>query len=425
MGEASYYVPSQVRRHNLLQTMSAACAVAAVLVALGVSNLALAALGVPYDVEGGSPLTKIHPATYLASFATLFLLCAPGNPFIAIDDIMRRHRGLLLFLVSWLFLLVHISLVLKGPFTNIVDTFLLPPFLIILLVRLDEQMLRRLAGAIHLIFAFNAVLGIIELGSGWRMTPLIVSGAELTSDWRPSAIFGHPLANAAAIGCYVIAFLLGGGRDLAAGLRAPALALQALALVTFGGRAASVLVVPFAAVITIWWFIRAVRERRLTAMAAGLFAIIVPLLVTAVAIAYDAGVFDQFVTRFVDDDGSAKTRYEMFVLLSELPIQDLIFGPDAELIATLRRQLGLEFGIESFWVSLVAHYGLLSTAVFLVGLFFLCQSIAHASRQEGAWVVFYFILVASSSESIAGKTLSFTLMVIVSLVLLRREPAPR
>ncbi len=425
MSEAIHYVPATVRRHNLFQTMAVVCSIIAVLVALMISNLALSALGIPYDVEGGLPLTKIHPATYIASLAMLALLCAPGNPFIAIDDIVRRHHGLLLFLVAWLFLLVHISLVLKGPFTNIIDTFLLPPFLLVLLARLDEQTLRRLAVAIHLIFALNALLGIVELGSGWRLTPLIVSGAELTSDWRPSAIFGHPLANAAAIGCYVISFLLGGGRDLASSLRAPALMLQVLALVVFGGRAAAVLVIPFATVIIVLWFVRAVREKRLTAMAAGLFAIAVPLLATAVALAFDAGLFDQFVARFLDDDGSAKTRLEMFVLLSELPMHDLIFGPDAELITTLKRQLGLEYGIESFWVSLVAHYGLLSTTIFLAGLFCLCKSIAQASRKEGGWVVFYFILVASSSESIAAKTLSFTLMVILSLVLLRRTAADR
>lgn len=425
MSEAAYFTPVRVRRLNLWSALSKLMTVAAVLLALLVSNLALSAFGISYDVEGGSPLGKIHPATYLACAAFGAFLCAPGNPFIAVDEIVRHHRGIILFLFAWLYLLVHISIVLKGPFTNIIDTFLLPPLLVILLYRLDERTLHRLAVCLHIIFAVNALLGTFELLSGWRMTPLIVSGAVLSSDYRPSAIFGHPLANAAAIGCYVLSFVLGGYRDLSPFYRAPAFLLQLLALAVFGGRAASVLVIPFAGSILVWELLRVIREKRISLLAAAAVSVGIPILLMTIAVIYSAGFFDQFIERFFDDDGSAKTRYEMFVLLSELPLPDLIFGPDGELLSTLQNQLGLEYGIESFWVSMVAHYGLMSAAFFSIGLACMCASIAHAARANSALLVFYFVLVASTSESIAAKTLSFALAVILALVMLRRPASAR
>lgn len=420
---AAIFVPRRTARVNLAAAAYVALTVLTVLAIMLVSNLTLTALGIPYEIEGGSPLTKIHPATYLASMAMAAFLFVPGNPFIALDDIVRRHRGLLLFLISWFYMLIHISIVLRGPFTNIVDTFLLPPFLIILLARLKENLLHRLALILHVIFVVNALLGTFELVTGWRMTPLVVNGLSLSSDFRPSAIFGHPLANAAAVGCYMIALLLGGNRDLPPALRAPAFLLQAFALIVFGGRAASVLVIPFAGAILAYQAIKAVREKRITTYAAAAFTLGVPLIIIAVLTAYQAGAFDRFIERFLDDDGSAKTRYEMFVLLAQLPLHDLIFGPDPELIASLKFQFGLEYGIESFWVSLVANYGLMSTGFFLIGLFCLCVSIARAASPQSGWVVFYFILVASTSESISAKTTAFAIAV-VTVMILQRQQAP-
>lgn len=425
MSEAASFAPRLIMRRNLLHTVSSALVIGAVLAALLLSNLAVTALGLHYDVDGGLPFEKVHPASYIATLALIAWLWSTGNPFIGLDEIIRHHRGLVLFLFTWLFLLIHIIIVLRGPFTNIVDTFLLPPLMLILLARLDETSLHRLAKIIHVVLAVNAVLGMVELATGWRLTPLIVSGAALSSDWRPSALFGHPLANAAAIGTYVVVCLLGGARDLNPVWRVPALLLQFLALAIFGGRVASVLVIPFAAIALAIHFGTIVRERRITPLAAAAVTIGVPLAFMAMMVAISAGVFDQFATRFVDDDGSAKTRYEMFVLLAELPTADLIFGPDSELLATLKRQLGLEFGIESFWVSLVANYGLLSSGFFLIGLLCLCLSIVHASYAKSAWVVVYFFIVASSSESLASKTLSFSLMVIFIMILLRRSQMSR
>ena len=383
MSAISYHAPASLGdRRNLMSTLSVMMTLVGIIFTLLLSNLAVTSLGIQYDVEGGSPLEKIHPATYACLLAFAAFLVAPGNPFIAIDDILKSHRGLVLFTVAWIYLLIHILIVLKGPFTNIVDTFLLPLMLLILIFRLNEKTKSRLALFIHIAFAANTLLGMVELASGWRLTPLIVNGAALTADFRPTALFGHPLANAAGIGSYIVICLIAGARDLPKAWRVPALLLQCLGLAVFGGRVASVLVLPFALVTIILQVGSTIARRQIKPLVDAAITFGVPMLLMCAALVISTGAFDQFADRFINDEGSANSRFEMFVMLQQLPLNDLIFGPDSELIATLKHQYGLEYGIESFWVAFVANYGLLSTSFFLIGLLFFCISIVHASHQE-------------------------------------------
>jgi hypothetical protein len=199
------------------------------------SDMALTRFGVNYAEGGGGAIEKIHPGTWLAFAALLLSGARRGNPLRLIESI-ARYRGVALFLFSWLALLVWVVAVTKTPFTPLIDTFLSAIVLFLLIAELDARNLRALALIVHALMTLNAAIGVVEYATGWRLTPYTIGSAAVETDWRSTAILGHPLGNAALTGSYVVAMAVGGARDIAPRLRAPALALQLVAMIAFGGR---------------------------------------------------------------------------------------------------------------------------------------------------------------------------------------------
>ena len=118
---------------------------------------------------------------------------------------------------------------LKSPVTPLIDTFLLPLVYFLLLEDLDERASRRLAWLVGAFLAANALVGLAEFATGWRLItvdlPANVTddprhtrhGVRLArsaeKDGRPTALLGHPLTNACITGVF-IATLCAEGRRL-------------------------------------------------------------------------------------------------------------------------------------------------------------------------------------------------------------------
>ena len=58
--------------------------------------------------------------------AFILAMLGSGNPVRYLDGIVARQPGIMIFLATWLLLLVQITMVQKSPFTPIIDTFLMP-----------------------------------------------------------------------------------------------------------------------------------------------------------------------------------------------------------------------------------------------------------------------------------------------------------
>lgn len=404
----------------------AAATCLAVALLMLVSSMMLARLGIDYEVSGGSPLSKIHPATYATVFAFVLFLVARLDLFALLDDLIRRHWGTLVFAVTVMILLVQATLVLRVPAAGIIDTFILPILIFILLTRLTPGTLGRLGLMIHAVMAANAALALIELGTGLRLTPLVAAGVPLDGDWRSSALLGHPLANAIVTGAYLLILLSVGWRDLPRGLTALMVLLQVGAMVAFSGRAATVLLILFAIPAAFGAGMAGRGPRRIGMVEAAIALVVLGVAVVAALILATTGFFDRFLERFVDDQGSAETRLAMFSLLARIPLHELFFGPSPELVSTLQRLEGVEFGIESFWVAMFAYYGILASLPLFLGLLlFLLRDVRRAALPASIWTILYVIAVASTSASFSGKTTSLALLVAMVLVLARRPPNPR
>lgn len=384
---------------------------------LTVSPYALMELGWNYGETGGSALEKIHPATLLAAFLVLLTALTAPNPLLPIANALAEHPRLVVYLMTVALMMTHALLVVGLPFTVFIDTFVGPALVYLLLVEVEETRRRRLAWLIHAFFLANALLGLVEVGTGFRLTPLHVEGETLEAEWRASALLGHPLSNAMLTGSYMVLLLSGGARDLPAVPRPVAFLIAAAGMVAFGGRAATALLVLF----VVWHGLRRVVEvlsgkpfdPRL--VLAGLVGL--PLLSFGVLLLADLGFFDRFLTRFVDDEGSAGTRIAMLELFRHLSWPEIVLGPDAAYVHDMMRHYGLDYGIESFWVSTVLSHGLLASAVFFLGLLLFCREVVQA-RQGALAAMLYFFAVASASLSLSAKTHGFSVLVLLILVLL-------
>ncbi len=384
-----------------------------------ISNLMMARLGLAYETTGGAQWEKISPATYFAFLALLALVASRPNLAAFVDELVRRHKGTLVFVVTWAMLFGYIVKYQGSPLTATFDTFLLPIALFLVLPRTTGVTQRRMALFIHAFMAVNALLGLAEFATGFRLTPIVAQGLEITSDYRSSALLGHPLNNAAIAACYALILLLGGGRDLSPRWHAAALLLQLPALAVFGGRFATVAFIGFAGVIAIRHGAQILAGRRFSRTAAAAALILVPVIVVGTTLLVTGGFLDKFLMRFVNDEGSAASRLIMFDLVGKIPFHDLLIGASPEVVATLQRTEGIAFGIESFWVGFIAYYGILISVPFFVGLIAFLVDLARQTTKGSGWAIFLFILICSTSASLSGKTTSFGLFVAMLLILLR------
>ncbi|MCB1483845.1 MAG: VpsF family polysaccharide biosynthesis protein [Hyphomicrobiaceae bacterium] len=388
-----------------------------------ISPLALVLLGLNYDDAGGGPLEKVHPATVLA-FAVLGLSALyVRNPLTATLNALLAYPGTLIFLITVGLLIVHSIRVVGLPFTFFFDTFLAPVVVFFLFKDMRQERADRFVLLFHTLMMVNATIGIIEFAVGVRLTPLVANGIVIEDDWRSTALLGHPLANASITGAYILTLALGAARDLPRPFAIGGFVIASAGMVVFGGRASSVLLLVMLmglAASRAGAILRGARFDRRTLIAA---LIAIPLVSLAIITLAEAGFFDLFIERFLDDRGSASTRIEMFELFKHIPLNELLLAPDPEQLATLRTLYGLDFGIESFWVSFVLSYGLVPGLAFFAGLFLFCRDIVRATRPGTIWVLVFFFLVASTSVSLSAKTPLFAILVLMLLVLMR-QPQP-
>jgi hypothetical protein len=391
----------------------------AILLTLFLSSLMLARFGVSYEEAGGPGWQKVHPATLIATLAIAALAFARGNPFLFVDDVLSRQPGAMAFLTMVFVMTAYTVWRVGGPVTQFIDTFVLPLFLYVLIVRQTGSWLRAMALAVHAFMALNALLGLAEFAFGFRVTPLVAEGVEITTDWRSTALLGHPLLNAAATASYAFMLLIGGGRDLPVWVRAMAFALQLAAMVAFGGRAATAFLLVFsipALSIAAWRFR---GQYRMTPATAGMFVIVAIAATMIVGLLATGGFFDRFIGRFLDDGGSAAARTSMFDVIWALTPEMLWFGSDPDYIASLQRQVGIPFGIESFWVSMVANQGLLFSLPFFAMFFVFLNDVRRWSGPGSHWAILLFLLIISTSTSLSSKTAMLTVYLIAHCLLLR------
>lgn len=394
----------------------------AVLVLFTLSGGVLWYAGYNYDGLTGSGVTKIHPGTYLVFLAFAVAALQSGNPIGFVVSGFAQRPGSLLLFAAALVAFVQ-TLYRSGPgMAGLIDTYMLPGLVSVLFMRSGRRMRDRLEVVIHAALICNAVLGLVEFGTKHLYFPYRFDGAVFPSDTRSSALQGHPLGNATITAVYILALLGGGGR-FSAPLRAGVIALEGMALVAFGGRSALVVVAALGTLAAVGGLHRTLRSGRVNLLGAAAAVLLVTAAPLAVVGLSAGGFFDALILRFTDDGGSANARVEMLTLIQQIPLRDLVIGPDQSLVDSLRRVNGLEEGIENPLVRTMVYQGLLLTILLAVAVGVYLREVAVVSGRGLFLAMIGFLVIINTFESLASKSTMLAKFAVLILILFRPERA--
>lgn len=390
-----------------------------VVLLFSISPFALAALNWQYFDSGGGFIDKFHPSTLIA-FALIGLsIVATRNPFSTAVTFVNRNLDLVPFVFAIVFTLVYAAVVIGDSITVFLETFLGAVAMFVLFDGLEDRQRAILARIIHFLLFVNACLAFYEVATGFRLTPLVVNGELLLDEPRSTSLMGHPLSNAMVAGAYVVTLALGGAKDLPSPLRIVVFLVALASLIPFGGRAATATALLMLAIIAFRDVVRMLQGHEINTRRLLWGLIIVPVVLFAAGAANEMGWLDTLLARLVEDEGSASTRIVMFDLFQHFTFKELFFGPNPDDLMTWVRLYGLEYGIESFVVAFVLHYGILPALFMFPTLFYFLYQLANATgHRSTGLVVFYFIIVALASVSLSSKSPILSVFVVMVLTLL-------
>ncbi len=178
-------------------------------VLMAVSGSMLWEIGYNYDGLMGTPLTKLHPFTYLIFAALGWRLWQSGDP-LAYARAKSARRPAATWLLAFSVLLVVTTALRAGPGTaGFVDTFTGPAVFALLLDDYEETDLRPLILVLHVVMTANALMALFEFASSTLFFPYRLDGVAHLEDTRSTALQGHPLINAALTGVYVLSLMAG------------------------------------------------------------------------------------------------------------------------------------------------------------------------------------------------------------------------
>ncbi len=431
-----------VRRARRLSADLALFATAACVVALfSISTLLLDKLGVPYTTSGGGLVAKFHPATFAAVAAFGFRCLATTSPVRTGWRLLTRDRRLVVTLAAIVVAGVFATFVSKQPVSPLVDTFVLPLIVFVLLRDLDVVVLRRLALVVLAIMLANAMIAMLEFTHGFHLVALDVPDgvsadptrtdavfdwrAEVANDWRATALLGHPLVNGLVVGVLIVCLAAPASAWLPGVVAAPLLLIEAASMFTFGARLSLVLCAASVGWLVLRRFVSAARGAGVDRRRLALGLLLAFAAAIALAILGQAGFLDRTVERFAHDAGSASARVTMFRLFEPLSWSAIMLGPDPAVVATWQRIDGLEFGIESSWIGLVLSYGGIVTAMVAIGLAAFARSVVDACGRGAVTVVLFFLASISVTASLSGKTTTMAMVVALALLFLRRNGSRR
>lgn len=391
----------------------------ATLAMLTMSPALLTHWNIHYATAGGAFYEKLHPSTYLVALALALALLRTGNPVDGLVEICAKSRPILFYFVCWLFLVVQ-TLILDRPFTVVVDTFLLPVLLALAIWQVTASGRRRLALLVHLLILTNVAIGYYEYFTGNRIIPLTVGDVLVLGEWRSAALIGHPLNASGLVAAYILALALRPQTCPQEWLRLPLIALCLGSLMVFGGRTALVTTLFIITIGLATGFFRVMRGGRVSLPSLIVGICIFFASIAAVLAVLDLGVFDKMLLRFSSDKGSALARLATLDMLSHLDWNEILLGPAVSRANALQHQLGLDYGIENFWIASIVQFGMIHTAMMTAALIVFFAMLIRRSSSAAFAVVALITVIAASSVSFSSKNIQMAQFVLLIAVLLPR-----
>jgi hypothetical protein len=92
-------------------------------------------------------------------------------------------------------------------------------------------------------------------------------------------------------------------------------------------------------------------------------------------------------------------------------------------VNALQSQLGLNYGIENFWISCIVQFGIIHTTAMTLGLVGLFVEIIKRSVPAIWAIILLIVMIAASSVSFSSKNIQLAQFIILITLLLPKEQA--
>ena len=396
-------------------------AVLAVFIEFVLSENTLFVLGLGNSTApGGNPLLKFHPATYLAIFAALTSIAQGHRRGGGLGILMREAPALLGFLAVTLFCalyaVVNVGVTGVGVY---IDTYLSAGCIGVVLVTANQRQRTFLARLILMLCVINVAISVVESIRQEHFIPLEIDGKTIDDlgdgDFRPAALYTHPLAGA-MITAFAVFLVL--ALDYTFVTTSLLLFILAVGLFSFGGRAAIAATAGLLALRACLTFFNDLFRRRvnLTFIAGSLLVIfvLIPALTYLVAA---TPVGDRLVNRWYFDD-SAEVRVVQWQILNHLTFRQALFGTPGGDLLQIYSMVGLT-GVENPFLLLFLNLGLIGLPVFCIGLAALFIHL-YQTHSRSKWLLLAALLIISSSNSIGTKAPDLFMLVVFASAMAAR-----
>jgi hypothetical protein len=384
-------------------------------------------IGYDYSSIGGSPLTKIHVSTYfILILFSCFVISYPQKSNL-VRYYLATKLGTTYFLSAATFAIVYIVIDGRNGFGMYFDTDLHLSLCCLLIPFVPLKDMERLERFLHWYFAANGIVAIFEFAIGANIVPLITYSPDgmTTLEPRATAFLSHPL-HAATLTCiYIVSLLIGAGRLPWPNMRVAMIALQTAALLAFGGRSALLLTLTLIAFALLWRGLQFAAGKHVSRLSVITAVAIAPVGVGVISVLAYAGLFDQFLDRFTEDGGSARSRLLMLPLWLSFNWTDFLWGANTDYMRAQTYSFGLEWGVENPFIQMSAHQGVVVASLIMSGVLLFLYEVYRRLDVLVIFPIVTFLLLCNTFGSFAGRFVTFSIFIVMISAIFRRQDAPR
>lgn len=356
----------------------------------------LESIGIQYVSQGGSPLFKIHVYSYLI-FLMVGLTLFTGKGYQYLNNLAGLKPYWIVCLTCISFVIVY-GLFRQGisGMAYIVDTFLTPLLVIPLILMLTGEQKAKIITLLAWLLLLNSLIAIIEFS---QSSSFVFVEFSSFSHFRSPALLAHPLNNALITA--ILALLL------MSKTRVPAILyffIVLLSLFAFGGRGAMGIFVMASIIISlpvIKQFLTTgikITQNKLAFYQLGFLCLIIALSYTLIFTPIGDRIFSKMHV-----DNSAQTRFDVFIILEQLSIQELFFGATEQFKNNIELLIGQKT-IENYLIGWIVSFGLLGAIPLLISVFCLPVKMVMSMPLNAKVAVMTLFLVSITNNALTVKT---------------------
>jgi hypothetical protein len=386
---------------------------------LTVSGNLLTDFGSSYISEGGSFVEKLHPGSCLAILAGAARIVHGGHGLQGLRRLAARHAAVFVFLLGMAFCGCYALLFSgAGNVIALADTFLPAGMLVLALCDRPAVQMRQVRRLLQLLLALNACIALAEAATTVHLVPIVLEAGDTETEFRPTALYDHPLTGAAAT---MLGVFLAPSRQHAPWLGLFYQVLMFAALIAFSERVPLALSIVVLAGRAAGQAARRVVGRRI-AWRQAVAAVSAAGLAMVLAAAAMAAGLGQRLEAHLYWDPSAQVRLRQFDILNMLAPAQIVFGCRRADFLALFEPLRLAYGmavVEDFWLVMFVTLGALCFPVFVLSLAALLRWLWRMGGADGHAMVATLLIAASTSNSLGRK--SMLLVLLAGCVMTARE----